>query len=93
VLERKNEMQFDGVRLKEQGVEFAIVVVKPEVLNYSSRREETRQEFARYFNYIPTVLMCQDGRGTPTYHSRQDIVHFLASVDPRRIPFKRYTIS
>jgi hypothetical protein len=28
-------MQFDGVSLKEQGVTFAIVIVKPHVLNSS----------------------------------------------------------
>jgi hypothetical protein len=28
-------MQFDGVLLKEQGVTFAIVIVKPHVLNRS----------------------------------------------------------
>ncbi len=84
-------MQFDGALLKEQGVSFAIVVVKPSVLEHSTQREETRQGFSRYFPGVPIILMAQNGRGTPTYHGKSDIVNFLASINPSRIPFKRYT--
>lgn len=84
-------MQFDGARIKEQGVEFAIVVVKPEVLNYSSRIDEARIGFSRYFPGIPIILMSQNGRGTPTYQGRKDIVNFLTRIDLRRIPFKTYS--
>ncbi|MBA3972258.1 MAG: hypothetical protein H0X46_08965 [Bacteroidetes bacterium] len=83
-------MQFDGALIKEQGISFAIVVVKPTLLS-STQREETRMSFSKYFPGVPIVLMVQDGRGTPTYHGRQDIVKFLANINPSRIPFKRYT--
>lgn len=84
-------MQFDGALLNEQGVNFAIVVVKPSVLDTSTTREQTRQGFSRYFPGVPIVLMAQNSRGIPTYHGRQDIVNFLANINPGRIPFKRYT--
>lgn len=82
-------MQFDGALIKEQGVAFAIVVVKPSALDYNT--EETRQGFSQFFPDVPIVLMAQNGRGIPTYHGRPDIVKYLANIHPSRIPFKRYT--
>lgn len=82
-------MQFDGALIKEQGVNFAVVVVKPNVLD-STSREQTRQSFSRYFPGVPIILMAQNNRGIPTYHGRPDIVKFLASINHSRIPFKRY---
>ncbi len=86
-------MQFDGALIKEEGISFAIVVVKPSVLEISSHTEETRQGFSVYFPGVPIVLMAQNGRGIPTYSGRKDIVKFLASINPSRIPFKRYSVN
>lgn len=85
-------MQFDGALIKEQGVTFAIVVVKPQVLT-SPTIENTRNSFKSVFGNIPIILMAQDYRGIPKYHGRKDIVRFLANVHPSRIPWKKYTIS
>ncbi|MED0687932.1 hypothetical protein [Anoxybacillus ayderensis] len=86
-------MQFDGALVKEQGVTFAIVVVKRHVLNNSIEREEAREAFSLYFPPgIPIILMAQDSRGIPTYHGRKDIVKFLANIHPSQIPWKRYTV-
>ena len=83
-------MSFDGALIKEQGVTFAIVVVKPHVLS-STNKEAVRRSFSQYFGNVPTVLMAQDARGIPTYDGRKDIVRFLANVHPSRIPWKHYT--
>lgn len=85
-------MQFDGALIKEQGVNFAIVVVKPQVLN-SSSKESVRNSFIPYFGRVPIILMAQNSRGIPTYDGRRDIVNFLANINPALIPWKRYTIS
>lgn len=82
-------MEFEGAVVKEQGVTFAIVIVKPFVLN-SSSRENIRASFIPFFGNIPIVLMAQNSRGIPTYHGRRDIVHFLANINPARIPWKHY---
>lgn len=42
---------------------------------------------------MPIALMAQNARGIPTYYGRKDIVNFLARIDMRRIPWKRYTFS
>ena len=49
-------MSFDGALIKEQGVTFAIAVVKPSVLT-NPNKEAIRQTFSRYFGFVPTVLM------------------------------------
>ena len=83
-------MQFDGVLLKEQGVTFAIVVVKPHVLHSTIECDNARRSFTPVFPGVPIILMAQDSRGIPTYQGRTDIVRFLAKVSPSRIPWKRY---
>lgn len=83
-------MQFDGALLKEQGVTFAIVVVKPHVLNSTMECDNARRSFTPVFPDVPIILMAQNSRGVPTYQGRTDIVKFLSKVSPSRIPWKRY---
>lgn len=79
----------DYALVKEQGVTFAVVIVKPHVIN-STDRENIRSGFRQYFPVgIPIILMAQNSRGIPTYHGRDDIVRFLAKIDHRRLPWKR----
>jgi hypothetical protein len=84
-------MQFDGALIKEQGVTFAIVVVKTHVIQNSIAANEAVASFQPFFPGVPIILMAQDSHGIPTYWGRKDIVRFLASIDPRRIPWKRYS--
>ncbi len=83
-------MQFDGALLKEQGVTFAIVIVKPHVLNSLIESDNARRSFSPVFPGVPIILMAQDSRGIPTYQGKPDIVRFLSKVSPSRIPWKRY---
>ena len=85
-------MSFDGALIKEQGVTFAIVIVKPSVLT-SADKESIRQNFSQYFGYVPTILMGQNSRGIPPYDGRRDIVKFLSHIHPSRIPWKHYTVN
>jgi hypothetical protein len=86
-------MKFQGAVIKEQGQTFAIVVVKPQILQSTVEADRTRGSFTSIFPGVPIVLMAQNGRGVPTYHGRQDIVNFLARVPMSRIPWKEYTYS
>lgn len=83
-------MKFNGAVIKEQGVTFAIVVVKPYVLNNTSECEKTRRSFSQVFPGMPIILMAQNSRGVPTYQGKRDIVEFLRNVHPSRIPWKTY---
>lgn len=86
-------MKFQGALVKEQGVTFGIVVVKPFVLNNLSEADSMRTFGTRIFGAIPIVLMAQDTRGVPTYSGRRDIVNFLARIPVQAIPWQEYTLN
>lgn len=86
-------MTFEGAVLKEQGITFGIVVVREHVISNHSEADDAIITFQPILGVAPVVLMAQDHRGTPQYYGRKDIVAFLANIDFRRIPWKKYTYS
>ncbi len=87
-------MTFDGALIREQGVTFAVVVVKQHVIQNRFEAQRAIAAFgAQAFPGVPVVLMAQDGRGTPTYYGRTDLVQYMASVPPSAVPWMRYTLS
>jgi hypothetical protein len=85
-------MRFEGAVIKEQGVTFAIVVVKNFVIQSQLEFEKAIKSFSSCFPGIPVVCMAQDNRGTAIYRGRKDIVNFLSNIHVSRIPWKQYTI-
>lgn len=85
-------MQLEGAIIREQGQNFAIVIVKSHLLN-SSERDNAVQQFSRYFPGMPIILMAQNSRGIPTYYGRTDIVNFLSKLHMSQIPWKKYTFN
>lgn len=86
-------MQFEGAKVTEQGITFGILIVRPYVLQNAMEQATVRRFGASVFGSIPIVLMSQDSQGIPTYHGRPDIVRFLSSIHPGRIPWRKYTLS
>lgn len=72
--------KFQGAVIKEQGVKFAIVVVKSHVVQVQHEALKAIDDFGRFFPGIPVILMAQNGRGTPTYYGRRDIAKFMSNV-------------
>lgn len=86
-------MQVQGAVVKEQGITFAVVIVKPHVLNDHPEANRLIGSFQQsVFGDIPVVLMAQNSRGIPTYYGRRDIANFLSRVPLQAIPWKEYTI-
>ncbi len=85
-------MQFTGAVIREQGVTFAVVLVKSQVVSNSAQANKVIAEFSPTFR-MPVVLMAQDIRGRPTYYGRQDIARFLSNVPVHAIPWKHYDIN
>ncbi len=83
-------MKFTGAVIKEQGVTFAVVVVKKPVIDNRIQANKAIQSFQPLFLGIPLVLMALDYRGKPKYYGRRDIVRFLAGVPFNTIPWKEY---
>lgn len=84
-------MRFEGALIKEQGVTFAIVVVKPHIIRNSFQANDAIRSFQPLFPGTPIVLMAQDGFGTPTYYGRNDLVNFMASVPMAAVPWQEFT--
>jgi len=84
-------MRIQGAVIREQGVSFAIVVVKAFAIQTTHEAQKTREAFQPAFPGLPLVLAAQDGRGRFTYQGRQDIVKFLANISPSRIPWREYS--
>jgi hypothetical protein len=89
----KRLMKFQGSVIKEQGITFAVVIVKKHIVDNRSQAEDTIRSFQPVFPGIPVVLMAQDSHGVPTYFGRPDIAKFLANVSLQRVPWKEYTIN
>lgn len=84
-------MRFQGAVITEQGVTFAIVIVKRHVVDNRSEANATTVSFQPMFPGLPIVLMAQDPGGTPTYYGRTDIARFLSNVPLSAVPWKEYT--
>ena len=83
-------MNAEAALVKEQGVLFAVVVVKRHVLASPSERDEVAAAVQGYFPGYEAILMAQDSRGVPKYYGRRDIVKFLSEIHPSRLPWKKY---
>ena len=78
--------------MREQGVTFGVAVVHRGTVNSPTSRDSALRSFGLAFGRIPAVLAEQGSSGFE-YYGRPDIVRFLATLDPRRIPWRRFTIS
>lgn len=84
-------MRFQAAVLKEQGVTFAVAIVKPQVLRNESEVYDARAAFQTVFPGMPIVLMARNRTGTPTFQGRKDLVDFLWKTQRRAIPWKEYS--
>jgi hypothetical protein len=84
-------MEFQGSVITEQGITFAIVIVKKQVIDNRIEANELIQAIRmQMFKGLPVILMAQDSKGIPTYYGRDDIARFLSNIHPSRIPWKKY---
>lgn len=85
--------KIQGAVIKEQGVTFAIVIVKRYILQSQTESQKAAHAFEPYFPGLPIILMAQDSRGTPTYWGRTDIASFLANIHVSQIPWEEFTFN
>ncbi|MGL4396282.1 MAG: hypothetical protein ACRCS9_07075 [Hyphomicrobium sp.] len=85
-------MRIQGAVIREQGQTFAVVVVKPHVVNNRSEADEAIRSLFPVFR-LPVVLMAQDSSGRAKYFGRPDIARFMSSVPLSSVPWRDYSIS
>lgn len=87
-------LRFQGAVIKEQGVTFAVVVVKKSILDNRSEADRIIRAFqSQVFRGLSVVLMAQDSRGVPVYYGNNNIAKFMASVPLRAVPWREYSIN
>lgn len=86
-------MTINGAIVREQGVTFAIVLVKQHAMQTDYEANKTREAFQDLFPGMPLILASQDLHGEFQYQGRPDIVRFLASIEADRIPWMRYRVT
>jgi hypothetical protein len=86
-------MKFQGALIREQSVDFAVVIVKKHVIDNRLEADRAIVSFRPLFPGVPVVLMAQDGGGVPTYYGRDDIVRFMAEVPLEAVPWREYTVN
>jgi hypothetical protein len=86
-------MRVQGAVIKEQGQTFAVVSVKPSVVQNRPEADDLIRALIPTFGGVPVVLVAQDNRGVPTYYGRPDIAKFLSNVPMRAIPWREYTLN
>jgi len=86
-------MRFQGAVIKEQGVTFAIVIVKKYVVDDKDEANKATRAFQSLFPGIPIALMAQDSRGVPTYYGRKDIAKFMANISLSAVTWNEYSTS
>ena len=86
-------MQFEGAVIREQGITFAVVIVRKAVIDFRQQADRAIRTCSGAFPGMPVVLMAQDSRGTPTYYGRPDLSRFLANTPLGAIPWRRYTLN
>lgn len=85
-------MKFQGAVIREQGVEFAVLIVKKSIINNRIEAQKTIKSFGPIFPGLPIILMAQDHKGSPTYFGRSDISKFLSGTPLSSIPWREYTL-
>jgi hypothetical protein len=82
-------MSLTAAHVREQGVEFTVVLVTQNAAQPAHRRQ-TLAEFRAFFPGRVVVLCSQDSRGVPSYFGRADIVEFLSGLLIDQLPWKEY---
>ena len=83
-------MKIIGSIIEEQGITFAIVLVKHFVTQSQTEADREREGLRVFFPNMPIVLASQDSQGIFEYQGRKDIVELLSKIEPAQIPWRTW---
>jgi hypothetical protein len=82
--------QLTAALVREQGVTFAVAIMKDHVLNNPSTADQQIQAVASALGCSLVVLMGEGNR--KLRGNRKDVVDFVSKIHPSRLPWKKWTI-
>lgn len=71
--------------IKEQGVTFAVVVVKDHIAASHVHASDAVDAYTRHFG-VPAIVL---GASNRRYYGRRDLVNFMSKVPLQRVPWRR----
>jgi hypothetical protein len=74
--------------VREQGVEFGVVVVQDHVIENPNERENVLRAWTTELGRPCALLGGQRHRS----YGRRDIVDWLSNIDPARLPWRKMTV-
>lgn len=75
--------------VQEQGIKFGVVVVQDHIIDNPTERDNLRRWWAIHLG-CPIALL--GARRHQTY-GRHDIVRWLATINPSRLPWRHMTVA
>ena len=82
--------QLTAALVREQNITFAVAIMKDHVLNNPSTENQQIQAVASALGCQLVVLLGE--RNRKLRGNRKDVVDFVASIDPARLPWKKYSV-
>jgi hypothetical protein len=83
-------MKFHAAVMREQGVTFAVVVVRSNVLRSMPECTRAQLTFGPAFPGLPIVLLARDQQGIPAFHGPRNIVALLSNIPLDAIAWREY---
>lgn len=85
-------MNFHGVKLKENGISFGMIVVHESVLLDDQETAQMQGYGKKVFGPISIILMAYDHNGSPIYRGRRDIIKLLPNLNLKSVALTEYTV-
>lgn len=86
-------LKFSAAIIKENDCGFAVVLVKTEIVRNLARARMVSAGCSTVFVGTPIVLAAQDSAGRFSFHGRKELIVILRNLEPKRLMWKRYTLS
>ena len=80
-----------GAVIREQGITFAVVIVKNHVVNCQTTSSNMIQDLIPVFGVPLIALKGESNRKVRS--NRRDVASFVANLHPSRIPWRKYTLN
>ncbi|KHQ50402.1 hypothetical protein [Mameliella alba] len=82
--------QMTAALVREQGVTFAVVIVKNHVVQSQQQSTATIRAVSASLGCPLVVLMGETNK--QLRGNRSDVVRFVANLNPARLPWKKWTV-
>lgn len=85
-------MEIKGALIKISDITFAIIEVEETTILDDLKATDYVKKHSFIFPRIPIVLMTLTENEKPIYYGKKELIHLLANIHPKQIPWKKYMV-